>query len=58
LSEPWSSASLAEALEIDQEKARKILYCLSRARLVSEAGKEGRRKLYARASPPKKGAGG
>jgi hypothetical protein len=57
LSEPWSSASLADALEIDQEKARKILYCFARAGLAREAGKEGRRKLYTKTAPPKKAAG-
>jgi hypothetical protein len=46
---PWSSASLAGALGIKPEKARKLLYCLARAGLLAEAGKDGRLKLYARA---------
>jgi hypothetical protein len=45
---PWSSTSLAEALGIETDKARKLLYCLARSGLISEAGKEGNRKLYAR----------
>ncbi|HOX31023.1 MAG TPA: hypothetical protein PLB91_01760, partial [Spirochaetales bacterium] len=49
LPEPWSSASLGEALGIGPERARKILYCLAREGLLAEAGKAGRRKLYARA---------
>jgi hypothetical protein len=46
LAAPWSSASIGEALGIAPERARQILYCLARAGLVVEAGKEGRRKLY------------
>jgi len=43
---PWSSAALGEALGIEPDRARKILYCLARAGLIVEAGKEGRRKAY------------
>jgi hypothetical protein len=43
---PWSSASLGEALGIRPDRARKVLYCLARAGLLAETGKEGRRKLY------------
>ena len=43
---PWSSAALGEALGIEPDRARKILYCLARAGLLSEAGKDGRRKAY------------
>jgi hypothetical protein len=48
---PWSSSSLGEALGIDPDRARKILYSFARAGLVAEDGKEGRRKLYALARP-------
>jgi hypothetical protein len=48
LEEPFSSASLAAALEVEAEAARKILYCLARAGLLAESGKSGRLKLYAR----------
>jgi hypothetical protein len=48
LDPPWSSAGLGEALGIGAERARKLLYCFSRAGLLVEAGKEGRRKLYDR----------
>jgi hypothetical protein len=44
---PWSSSALGEELGIEAERARKILYCLARAGLLAEAGKEGRRKTYA-----------
>jgi hypothetical protein len=43
---PWSSTSLGEALGIGPERARKILYCLAKAGLVVESGRDGRRKLY------------
>jgi hypothetical protein len=46
---PWSSASLGEALGIGADRARKLLYCYSRAGLIVEAGMDGRRKLYERA---------
>jgi hypothetical protein len=46
LSAPWSSASLGERLGIESERARKILYCLAKAGLLKEAGKDGKRKLY------------
>jgi hypothetical protein len=48
LSEPWTSASLGEALGIEDWRARKILYCYARDGLIVEAGKAGRRKTYAR----------
>jgi hypothetical protein len=48
---PWSSASLAEALGLGQDTARKILYCLAKAGLIAEGGRDGRRKLYG--PPPK-----
>jgi hypothetical protein len=47
LPEPWSSASVGEALGIEPWRARKLLYCLARDGLLAEAGKEGRLKLYA-----------
>jgi len=47
LPEPWSSSSVGEALGVGADRARKILYCFARAGLVAEAGKDGRRKLYA-----------
>jgi hypothetical protein len=46
---PWSSTALGEALGIGTDRARKMLYCLSRAGLLVEAGMDGRRKLYDRA---------
>ncbi len=46
LAQPWHSASVGEALGIEDWRARKILYCLARDGLLVEAGKEGRRKLY------------
>jgi hypothetical protein len=51
---PWTSASLGEALGIGADRARKILYSYAAAGLLAEAGKEGRRKLYA---PARKGMG-
>jgi hypothetical protein len=44
---PWSSASLGEALGIGADRARRILYSYAAAGLLAEAGREGRRKLYA-----------
>jgi hypothetical protein len=44
---PWSSTSLGEVLGIGSDRARKILYCFARAGILSEAGKDGKRKLYA-----------
>jgi hypothetical protein len=49
LPSPWSSVALGEALGIGPDRARKILYCLAREGVLAEAGKDGRRKLYARA---------
>ncbi len=46
LSPPLSSASLASALDIPVVRARQILYCLARAGLIAEAGRQGRSKLY------------
>lgn len=43
---PWSSASLAEALGIGPERARRMLYSYSAAGLIVPAGKDGRHKLY------------
>jgi len=50
---PWSSSTLGEALGIGSDRARKLLYCLARAGLLAEAGKDGRLKLYARVSGTK-----
>jgi len=44
---PWCSASLGEALDIRTTRARLILYCLARAGLIVECGRDGRRKTYA-----------
>ena len=55
LAPPWTSASLGEALGIGADRARKILYSYTAAGLVSEAGREGRRKLYIPVSPAKRG---
>lgn len=52
LEPPWSSGSLGEALGIDATRARQILYCFAKAALVSEEGREGRRKLYSPARAP------
>lgn len=49
LDPPWSSTSLGEALGIGTDRARRMLYCYSRAGLIAEAGQDGRRKLYSRA---------
>jgi hypothetical protein len=54
LKAPWTSASLGEALGIGADRARKMLYSYAAAGLIVEAGKEGRRKLYAPA--PRGGA--
>ncbi len=43
---PWSATALGELLDIGPERARRILYCLCRAGLLVESGKEGRRKMY------------
>ncbi len=43
---PWSSANLAEALGIRQDRARKILYVFAKAGFAAECGKDGNRKLY------------
>jgi hypothetical protein len=57
LAPPWTSASLGEALGIGADRARKILYSYTAAGLVSEAGREGRRKLYVPVPRPKRGSG-
>jgi hypothetical protein len=49
LAPPWSSSTLGEALGISADRARKVLYCLAKAGLLVEAGKDGRRKTYERA---------
>ena len=46
LSQPWDSETLGKALGITPARARKVLYCLARAGLISETGRTGRRKLY------------
>lgn len=48
LSPPWTSSSLGEALGIRAARARLVLYCLARAGLIAECGKDGRRKQYTR----------
>ena len=55
LAPPWTSASLGEALGIGADRARKILYSYTAAGLVSEAGREGRRKLYVPVPRAKRG---
>jgi len=52
---PCDSSSLGAALDIDADRARKVLYSLAKAGLMVEAGKKGRRKLYDRSPPKKKG---
>jgi hypothetical protein len=47
---PWTSSSLGEALGIRPARARLVLYCLARAGLLVESGRDGRLKLYAKAS--------
>jgi len=49
LEPPWSSETLGEALGIGPARARKILYCFSRAGLLAESGKRGREKTYRQA---------
>jgi len=44
---PYESATLGVALGITALRARKVLYSLTRAGLLREAGKVGNRKLYA-----------
>jgi len=46
LEAPWSSAALGKALGLTAERGRHILYCLSRAGLIVETGRQGRLKLY------------
>ncbi|HTX73464.1 MAG TPA: hypothetical protein VMC79_11610 [Rectinemataceae bacterium] len=46
LDPPWSSALLGEELGIEDWRARKVLYSLCRAGLLTESGLAGRRKLY------------
>jgi hypothetical protein len=46
LSEPWTSPALGEELGIGTDRARKILYCLAKAGVILESGKDGRRKTY------------
>ena len=46
LEPPWSSAALGEALGIEAGRARKILYCFSRAGLLVESEKRGNGKTY------------
>lgn len=53
LASPFTSDSLAAALGIPPDRARKILYAYAKAGLLADAGKEGRRKLYERASAPR-----
>jgi hypothetical protein len=48
LPHPYDSRSLGEALAITPFRARKILYTFCRAGLLRDAGRQGRRKLYAR----------
>jgi hypothetical protein len=48
LDPPWTSSSLGEALGIQAARARLVLYCLARAGLLVECGKDGRRKQYSR----------
>ena len=43
---PWTSESFGAAAGIPAPRARKALYCLSRAGLLVETGRSGRRKLY------------
>ncbi|MDA8425278.1 MAG: hypothetical protein M0Z80_04000 [Treponema sp.] len=57
LAAPWSSGALGEALGIPDWRARKLLYCLCRAGLLAESGKEGRRKLYVAVPPARKKRG-
>ncbi len=45
---PYDSLSLGEKLGISPSRARKVLYCLSRAGLLVETGRSGRRKVYGR----------
>lgn len=52
LAPPWTSVALGEALGIGPDRARKILYCLAREGVLAETGRDGRRKLYARAARP------
>lgn len=46
LEPPWSSKSLATALGIPPERARRILYSYEKAGLIAALGREGRLKLF------------
>ena len=50
---PWTSAALGAELGISSERARKILYCLCRAGLITESAKNGRSKSYENVNPKK-----
>jgi hypothetical protein len=50
LDPPWTSSSLGEALGIRPARARLVLYCLARAGLLVESGRDGRLKIYVKAS--------
>jgi hypothetical protein len=51
VSPPWTSGNLSQALGIEPERARKILYCLCKAGILVESGQAGRRKSYDRLPP-------
>ncbi|MEI6874861.1 MAG: hypothetical protein WCL50_06995 [Spirochaetota bacterium] len=53
---PCDSSSLGEGLGIGADRARKLLYSLTRAGLLVESGKKGRRKVYDRVRARGKGA--
>jgi hypothetical protein len=44
--EVWDSSSLAQALSASPALARKMLYTYSKAGILEESGKSGRKKLY------------
>lgn len=46
LAAPWTSVTLGAALGVSSDRARQILYCLSRAGLIVETGRAGRYKQY------------
>ena len=50
---PWTSAALGADLGISTERARRILYCLCRAGLITETAKDRRRKTYGKAIVPR-----
>jgi len=52
LNQPFTNKALAEVAGIPLHMARKVTYCLKKAGVISEVGKEGRALLFERPSVP------